>query len=96
MINGNARDFVECLSYEDNYAIFNGNKYFFNGCQVSKNDEGRIIRVRLEVYDLTRESTIFSATKKSISECLVAFQEAKIWNGKSFWEVEQDIEWVDD
>ena len=25
-----------------------------------------------------------------------AFLEAKIWNGKSFWDVEQDIEWVDD
>jgi hypothetical protein len=42
------------------------------------------------------KTTIYSVTKKSISECLVAFQEAKIWNGKSFWEVEQDIEWVDD
>lgn len=25
-----------------------------------------------------------------------SFLEAKIWNGKSFWDVEQDIEWVDD
>lgn len=25
-----------------------------------------------------------------------AFLEAKIWNGKSFWDVEQDMEWVDD
>ena len=25
-----------------------------------------------------------------------AFLEAKIWNGKSFWDAEQDIEWVDD
>ena len=96
MINGKASDFIECLSYEDNYAIFNGNKYFFNGCQTQKNSLGEVICVTLEVYDLMNKTTIYSVTKKSISECLVAFQEAKIWNEKSFWEVEQDIEWVDD
>ena len=84
MINGNARDFVECLSYEDNYAIFNGNKYFFNGCQVSKNDEGRIIRVRLEVYDLTRESTIFSATKKAFPNAWWLFKKLKFGTENHF------------
>ena len=24
-----------------------------------------------------------------------AFLEARIWNGKSFWDAEQDMEWVD-
>ena len=96
MINGDANVFIDQLSYEDHYVLFNGVKYFLNGCQVNKNDEGKIISVRLEVYDLTSQTTIYSVTKKNSSECLVAFQDAKIWNGKSFWEVEQDIEWVDD
>lgn len=96
MINGKASDFIECLSYEDNYAIFRGNKYFFNGCQTKRNSFGEVICVRLEVYDLTSKTTIFSVTEKTVSECLAAFQEAKIWSGKSFWEAEQDIEWVDD
>ena len=96
MINGDANVFIDQLSYEDHYVLFNGVKYFLNGCQVSKTDEGKIISVRLEVYDLTSQTTIYSVTKKNISECLVDFQDAKIWNGKSFWEVEQDIEWVDD
>ena len=96
MINGDANVFIDQLSYEDHYVLFNDVKYFLNGCQVSENDEGKIINVRLEVYDLTSQTTIYSVTKKSASECLVAFQDAKIWNGKSFWEVEQEIEWVDD
>ena len=96
MINGDANVFIDQLSYEDHYVLFNGVKYFLNGCQVNKNDEGKIISVRLEVYDLTSQTTIYSVTKKNVFECLVAFQDAKIWNGKSFWEVEQDIEWVDD
>ena len=96
MINGKASNFIECLSYEDNYAIFRGNKYFFNGCQTTKDSLGEVICVKLEVYDLTSKTTIYSVTKKTVSECLAAFQYAKIWNGKSFWDVEQDIEWVDD
>lgn len=96
MINGNANDFIDKLSYEYHYVLFNGIKYFLNGCQVSKNGEGKVVSVRLEVYDLTNNVTIFSVTKSTISECLSGFQDAKIWNGKSFWDVEQDIEWVDD
>jgi hypothetical protein len=96
MINGKASDFIECLSYEDNYAIFRGNKYFFNGCQSQKNHLGEVVLVKLEVYDLTNKSTIYSVSQKTVSECLSALQEAKIWDGKSFWDVEQEFEWVDD
>ena len=96
MINGKANDFIECLSYEDNYAVFHGNKYFFNGCQTKKDHHGEVICVKLEVYDLTNKTTIYSVTKKTVSECLSAFQTAKIWDGKSFWNVEKEIEWVDE
>ncbi len=66
MINGDANVFIDQLSYEDHYVLFNGVKYFLNGCQVSKNDEGKIISVRLEVYDLTSKTTIYSVTKKTL------------------------------
>ena len=31
----------------------------------------------------------------SVKECADKFLEAKIWDGKSFWEVESEMEWVD-
>ena len=96
MINGNASDFIENLSYEDNYAFFRGNKYFFNGCQVRKNDEGKIIEVRLEVYNLTENTMVFSIKTPSIQKCIEAFENAEIFDGKTFWEAENEIEWVDD
>ena len=95
MINGNANDFIDKLSYEDHYVMFANKKYFLNGCQAEKDSFGKVISVRLEVYDLKNETTIFSVTKTTAYECLVAFEKAKIWNKKSFWEVEKDIEWVD-
>lgn len=96
MINGNANNFIDKLSYEDHYVIFDNKKYFVNGCQIEKDTYGTIICVILEVYDLTNGSTVFSTSQNSISECLMAFEKAKIWNNKNFWEVENEIEWVDD
>lgn len=96
MINGNANDFIDKLSYEDHYVMFDRKKYYFNGCQTSKNKFGEIIRVKMEIYDLTNNLTVFSVIKKSVSECLADFQKAKIFNGKSFWDVEKEMEWVDE
>ena len=96
MIDGNVKDFIDKLSYEDHYVIYGGEKFFFNGCQVTKDGQGNTIKVVLEIYNLSNNSTIFSTTQTSISDCITEFEKAKIWNGKSFWEVEKDMQWVDE
>lgn len=95
MIDGNARDFLNKLYYEDHYVIFNGEKYFLNGCQTKKLDNGTE-SVRLEVYNLTQDTTIFSVTKTTAVDCIEEFEEAAIWNGRTFWEIEPEIIWVDE
>lgn len=96
MIDGNASEFIDKLHYEDHYVLYNGNKYFFNGCQSKKHSDGRVVSVRLEVYDISNEKTLFSTTKPSAEECVEAFEEAPIWNGKSFWDIESQMQWVDE
>lgn len=96
MIDGNVNDFVDKLSYEDHYVIYNGEKFFFNGCQVTKDAQGNIIKVVLEIYNLTNDSTVFTTTQMSVSDCISDFENAKIWNGKAFWEVEKDMTCVDE
>lgn len=96
MIDENANDFIDKLSYEDHYVLFDNKKYFFNGYQTEKDSSGAIKSVRLEVYDLTNEATVFSVTGKSVCDCLAAFEKDKIWNNKTFWEAEADMEWVDE
>ena len=96
MIDGNVKEFIDKLSYEDHYVIYSGEKFFFNGCQVTKDKQGNIVKVVLEIYNLSRNTTIFSTAQRSISNCIAEFEKAKIWNGKSFWEVEKDMQWVDE
>ena len=76
--------------------VYNGKKYFFNGCQTAKGDDGRITKVTLEIYDLDAGKNVFSTLKPSAEECVSEFESAKTWDGKSFWDVEQELQWVDD
>lgn len=96
MIDGDAHDFIDKLAYEDHYILFDSRKYYLNGCQMRKEDDGKAVSVRLEVYDLSSKTTVFSTVEESASACLVAFAEAKIWAGKSFWQAEKDMTWIDD
>lgn len=95
MINGNAFEFIDELTYQDHYAIYNGVKFFFNGCQCKYDKNGNITDVTLEVYNLLTNETVYSTTQNSTAKCIDEFEKAKIFSGKSFWEVEKDIEWVD-
>lgn len=95
MIDGNAREFINKLYYEDHYIIFDKEKYFLNGCQTKRLDNGSEL-VTLEVYNLTQDITVFSVTKPTATECVSVFQDTPIFNGKSFWEVESEITWTDD
>ncbi len=95
MIDGNVNDFIDKLYYEDHYVEYRGEKFFFNGCCTEKDNTGKIISVRLEVYNLTRGTTVFSTTMPSAYECITEFETAAIWNGKTFWDAENEMQWVD-
>ena len=95
MINGNASEFIDELTYQDHYAVYQGQKYYFNGCQCHYDRNGDIVSVTLEVYNLTTKEPVFSVTQSSASKCVDQFEKAKIFNGKTFWDAEKDIEWVD-
>lgn len=96
MIDGNVNDFIDKLYYEDHYVVYHGEKFYFNGCCTKKDDTGKILSVRLEVYNLTRDTTVFSTTMSSAAECITELENALIWNGKTFWEVEGEMQWVDE
>ena len=94
MEGGQVNDFIDAFSYQSVAVIFKGEKYFSDGitsCSVGKysffvikvNERGECLE---DVYD-------FEGT--SIPECIVAFENAPIWDGKTFWQAEQEMEWVD-
>ena len=53
-------------------------------------------RLDLCLYEMTNKGKTYVWKGDSDHYPVEAFLKAKIWNGKSFWDIEQDIEWVDD
>lgn len=64
---------------------------------ICKNDQGEIYTKRLVVnHDVVDYSTIFEMYSDDKEEIKETFFSAKIFEGKSFWEAEKDIEWYDE
>ena len=47
-------------------------------------------------YSPPSETDIWECDAATMEACLNAFLDARIFDGKTFWEVESEIEWVDD
>ena len=91
MINGSAKEFIEGLHYGDErFFLWNGCKYFIQGFFESE-------KPMLELYVLEPSANDFEwrALSKDNSYPVSEFENAKIFDGKTFWEIEKDIEWVD-
>ena len=93
MINGDAGNFIDRIyTCQDTVFIYGGKKYWFQGYMLNSNT------IHMEVFQVepSKEDYIWEYNGNSISEGQEAFQNAPIFNGKTFWEVEKDIEWTED
>ncbi len=92
MINGDPKAFIEGLHYgEEHYFVYDGRKYFIQGYRTEKGP-------MLEVFGLDPDNFDYHWIVYSDKEQypVAEFESAPIFNGKTFWEAEKDIEWVDE
>ena len=98
MINGDPHEFVDHLySGQDTVFVFHGVKYWFQGYTV---EETKTDHMEIFQYQPSPEPTgdyyLWTCDADSMEKCLDAFLDAPIFDGKCFWDVESEIEWVDD
>ena len=97
MENGKVRDFVETMGYNDNILKYMDKYYLFTGFQYDENSK----TYSFCVYEVMNKGygnivkTIFEDKSDSSQNCIEKFLNAKIWDGKSFYEVEKDMIWID-
>lgn len=91
MINGNIDEFMDKLwSGEELIYTYNGKKYFSQGYIM---DDGKY---RFELQRWEPDADILWKTEGlSNQDSLEAFLKEPLFDGKTFWEVEKEIEWVD-
>ena len=91
MINGNVQAFIEGLYYGDErFFLYNGMKYFIQGYY--ENEKPILVLYVLEPAD---NDFKWQAISDNNDYPVAEFENAKIWGGKSFWEAEKDMTWVD-
>ncbi len=91
MINGNPYEFINTIyTCQDIIFAYQNIQYWFQGYMTDDS-------VHMEVfqYKPAQDGYIWEYNGDSISEGQEAFQRALIFNGKTFWEAEKEIEWID-
>ena len=96
MIGGNPNEFVDGLYYGDErWFIFRNIKYFIQGWV--KDGKFTLLLDQIDPDPGTNWRRWEGVKEEEKNrEVVKSFLDSKIFDGKSFWEVEQEIEWVDD
>lgn len=102
MINGDVIEFVDQIyTGLDLFFLYKKQKFFLEGITVEVPIEGKSTMELRNVHCLLRLDPpldhpvwehIFPA---GIGFPAEEFLKAKIWDGKSFWEVQEEMEWID-
>ena len=100
MINGNVKEFIDNLYYgAEMYFIFREKKYFIQGwVEDSMHYLVLDYDYKTEVInpnDLECNNYIWEYSSSDSSECVQAFLDAPLWDGKKFYDVEAEITWID-
>ncbi len=92
MVNGDVNEFVDHIQYGDELVfIYHNIKYFLQGWT-----ENGISVMVLDIWEgKPIEGYVWETSAKKMSICAERFLSARIFEGKSFWEIEGEIEWVD-
>ena len=94
MINGDPHDFIDTVySGQDIVYLYHGIKYWYQGYL---NPKTNLSHMEVFQYNPPGDGYVWEYDSKSPSDDgLEAFLEAPIFDGKTFWEAESEIEWVD-
>lgn len=100
MKKGNTREFLEHIAAQDAYVHYKDRFFFVNGCCVEwERGSGKVLWARLEMYELDGDegnaiADVCSITKPTIEEVIEEFTHIPLIDGKTFWELENELEWA--
>ena len=87
--------FIDCLAYEDCTIMLYNRLYRCLGITYDSKEECCDMLIYEEdVKTHVYVRTIFDYTSNSCEDCMQHFLYDKYWDGKSFFEIAPDMEWV--
>lgn len=95
MKNGNVDEFIDHTTYEECAVMYRGTKYFFYGMRFHK--EKGVYSYDIAQWDAFGDHVryVFQTTSDTPDKLLAIFYATPLWDGRTFWEAESEMEWVD-
>ena len=96
MEGGRLIEFLDGFTFEGEAWIYDGHRYFTDGIVKDESGFSYFILKFANEDELCEECENFHEfTADNWEACLEDFKNAKIYNGKSFMDIEQETTWVD-
>ena len=95
MHDGNVNDFLDHATYEEVAVRYKGEKYFFYGIVYNKSTQNYSFVVERCHDDGSFSAVIYDRTAPTIEQCMSDFLQTPIIEGKTFWELEKDMTWIE-
>lgn len=91
MKNGNVTEFVDHIHWGDKLIfLYRGQKFFLQGLPADHK-----FNLYLDRWEPPADDYIWVGEGDDKEYPVSKFLNAKIWDGKSFWDVQDQMEWVD-
>lgn len=88
-------EFLDTIYYGEGELTYRGHRYFVNGARYLEKKGAMCLEVYLLYEDPNRlTQTVFETCQPTAEACLQAFLAAPIWDGRTFWEAEPEMQWV--
>lgn len=98
MKDGNVNDFLDHATYEEVAVEYKGYKYFFYGLRLD--ERTGLYTFVIERYTIGSNEgsfagTVYDKSAPTKTECMEQFFQTPIIDGKTFWELEKDMTWIE-
>ncbi len=95
MKGGNVNDFLDHVTYEEVAVRYKGKKYFFYG--LLRNPDTGMYEMKIDLWDDKDwyVTTVYRATAPTADECMNRFYNDPIIDGRCFWDIETEMEWIE-
>ena len=96
MRDGNINDFLNSITYQDTAVLFHGKRYCFNPINPSERQNFYCWDIYIwSGKDNEEGIPVITILGNSVAECMQKFLSTPLWDGKTFWQAEQEMTWVD-
>ena len=95
MIDGNVSEFIDKITFQEEAVLYQGKKYFFHGLIFDSVKGVYTFEIHLWDEQGNYVETVYSCQASAQAECMEKLLNEPIIDGKIFWEIEQQMTWVE-